>query len=208
MLSASPLLLVTHLHPQMSLFAAGSFMRASSLNTFTKNSIWGMLHATLNTTLTKHCRCVPLCLAWCNSPLYMKTRNRCVYLLPSLPITTAWDLLLSSLPKAVLVLLVISNAAAVSGLTCFCCWGEYVISASEQSQLGFNNGTSDMSLVTVQALRDAKVWISQTKHTGPQCVHCRGRSCKAVPTTSLPKGCCHCKGHITDFMGEGSSSPS
>lgn len=68
--------------------------------------------------------------------------------------------------------------------------------------------TSDMSLVTAQALRDAKVWISQTKHTGPLCVHCHGRSCRAVPTISLPKGCCHCKGHTTDFMGEGSSSPS
>ena len=100
MLSASPFLLVTHLHPQTSLFAASSLMRASSLNTFTKNSIQGMLHATLNTTLTKHCRCVHLCLALCNSPLYMKTRNRCVHPLPSPPTTTALGASAQFPPKA------------------------------------------------------------------------------------------------------------
>lgn len=36
---------------------------------------------------------------------------------------------------------------------------------------------------------------------------CHGCSCRVVPT-SLSQGCCHCRGHITAFMGEGSSSPS
>lgn len=67
--------------------------------------------------------------------------------------------------------------------------------------------TSDMSLVTVQALRDAKVWISQIKQTGPLRVHWHECSCKVVPTSSSPQGCCHCNGHVTDFMWEGSSTP-
>lgn len=63
---------------------------------------------------------------------------------------------------------------------------------------------SDVSLVTVQALGDAKVWISQIRTLH---VHCHGCRRRVVPTTSLSQGCCHCKGHITEFMGEGSSSP-
>lgn len=38
-------------------------------------------------------------------------------------------------------------------------------------------------------------------------VHCHGCSCRVVPSISMSQGCCHCKGHITDFMGGGSSSP-
>lgn len=64
---------------------------------------------------------------------------------------------------------------------------------------------SDVSLVTGPALGDAKVWISQSRTLHGQCHGCSGR---VVPATSLSQGCCHCRGHVTACMGEGSSSPS
>lgn len=125
----------------------------------------------------------------------------------SLPL---WELLLSCLPKPILVLL--SHQLSLDWLSSVAEMS--VICASEQSQLGFSNRcyicssptittvqcramlfasylelqpnglvvptqspnhtiwcmalsflTSDMSLVTVQALRDAKVWICQIRHT-------------------------------------------
>lgn len=51
------------------------------------------------------------------------------------------------------------------------------------------------NLVTGQKLGNVKTWISQIRTC-----NCHGCSCRVVPTTSLSQSCCHCKGHITDFL--------